>query len=71
MEDSIGSTQKVRDFLQVNRKAYSESCQTYSMERFAKIVNGFYPLAIFAKFLILDVWQVFEYVSKIPVHSQQ
>ena len=33
------------------------------VERFKKIVNGFYPLAIFTKVCILDVWQGSEYVS--------
>ena len=30
-------------------KAYSESCQTSKMKRFAKIVDGFLTLTIFAK----------------------
>ena len=33
------------------------------MELFAKIVNGFQLLAIFAKNSILDVWQASEYAS--------
>ena len=32
----------------MSTKAYSEPCQTLEMERFAKLVNGFRPLAIFA-----------------------
>ena len=34
---------------------YSESCQTSKMELFAKILNGFQLLTIFAKSSILDV----------------
>ena len=34
-------------------------------ERFAKIVNGFYPLTIFGKYSILDVWQGSEYSSEL------
>ena len=34
-------------------ETYSEPCQTFKMERFAKIVNG---LTVFAKRPILDVW---------------
>ena len=33
------------------------------MEHFAKIGNGFYPLTIFAKRSILDIWQGSEYAS--------
>ena len=33
------------------------------MERFSKAVNGFWPLTIYAKHFVLDVWQWFEYVS--------
>ena len=45
------------------------------MERFAKIVNGFKPLTIFAKRSILDVWQDTKSISKRkkslkkPIHS--
>ena len=35
-------------------EAYSEPFQTYSVERFAKIVNRFWPLNIFEKCSILD-----------------
>ena len=44
-------------------EAYSEPCQTSKIESFAKIVNGFMPLTIFAKRSILDVWQGSEYAS--------
>ena len=37
--------------------------QTSKMEHFAKIVNSFYPLTIFLKRSILDVWQGSEYTS--------
>ena len=43
--------------------SYSETCQTCKMEYFAKIVNGFETLTIFAKRSVLDVWQGFEYAS--------
>ena len=36
-------------------EAYSEPCQTSKIELFAKIVNGFQPLTIFAKSSVLDV----------------
>ena len=35
---------------------YSEPCQTYKMELFAKIFNGFPPLTVLAKSSILDIW---------------
>ena len=44
-----------------NSEAYSEPYQLSKMERFAKIINGFQPLTIFAKQSILDVWQDSEY----------
>ena len=34
------------------------------MEIFAKIVNDFQPLIVFAKSSILDVWQASEYASR-------
>ena len=36
-------------------EANSETCQTSKMEHFAKVVNGFQPLTIFAKRAMLDV----------------
>ena len=36
-------------------EAYSDPCQTSKMENFAKIVDGFQPLPIFAKRSIIDV----------------
>ena len=35
------------------------------MELFFKIVNGFQPLAIFAKSFVLDVWLGSEYASEV------
>ena len=35
------------------------------MERFAKIVNGFLRLTIFAKRSIFDVWKGCEYASEL------
>ena len=46
-----------------NKEKYSELCQISKMESFAKIVNGFQSLTIFAKRYILDVWQGSEYAS--------
>ena len=36
------------------------------MERFAKIINDFQPLTIFAKPSILDIWQGFIYAFGLP-----
>ena len=44
-------------------EAYSEACQTSKMELFAKTINGWKSLTIFAKISILDVWQGSEYTS--------
>ena len=43
--------------------AYSEICQTSEMERFAKIISGFYSLTFFTKRSILDVWHGSAYAS--------
>ena len=50
--------------MEANSKAYTEPFQTSKMEVFAKIVNGFLFLTIFAKSSILDVWQDFEFASE-------
>ena len=42
---------------------YSQPSQIFKMELFAKIVNTWKPLTIFAKNSILDIWQGSEYVS--------
>ena len=42
---------------------YSEAYQASKMKDFAKIVNGFQQLTIFAKSSILDVWQSSGYAS--------
>ena len=44
-------------------EACEELCKVSKMESFAKIVNGFKPLTIFAKLSILDVWLGSEYTS--------
>ena len=44
-------------------EAYTEHCQRYKIECFAKIVKGWSPLTIFEKPSILDVWQDFIYTS--------
>ena len=36
-------------------ETYSEHSQRFKMELFAKIMNGFQPITIFAKSSILDV----------------
>ena len=50
-------------------EAYSESCQTRKMELFAKLVNGWKLLTIFAKSSNLGVWQdsedAFEFIFDI------
>ena len=45
--------------------AHLEPSQTSKMEHFAKIVNIFKPLTIFAKTTILDVWLGSVYVSRV------
>ena len=39
-----------------NGRSFLEPSQTSKMELFAKRVNGFQPLTIFAKSSILDIW---------------
>ena len=46
--------------LLISKVLYSEPTQTFKMAIFAKIVNGFQPLTIFAKKPILDLWLCFE-----------
>ena len=48
--------------LTLTPEAYSDPCQTSKIERFAKIVNDWKPLTIFAKHSILDAWQGSVYV---------
>lgn len=42
-------------------EAYSDPCQTFTMKRFAKIVDSFQLLHIFTKSAIFDVWQSSKY----------
>ena len=44
--------------------------KTSKKERFAKIVNGFQPITIFAIRSILDVWQCSEYASVVTLKSK-
>ena len=44
--------------LKSHSEAYSELCQTPKRKLLPKIINGFWPLNIFTKNFILDVWQV-------------
>ena len=57
-------TSEMELFLQVASEATSESCQTFMMEIFVKIVKNEKPFTIFAKSSILDVWQGSEYTSE-------
>ena len=38
----------------VIKRQYSKPCQTSKTERFAKVINDFQPLTIFAKLSVLD-----------------
>ena len=49
--------------LKSHSDAYSEPCQTSKIKLLPKIVNGFWPLNIFTKNFILDVWQGSDYAS--------
>ena len=55
---------KTSEALEAISEAYAEPCQTFKMEIFANIVNGFLFLFIFAKSAILDVWQDSEFASE-------
>lgn len=44
---------------------YSESCQISKVELFARIVNGFQALIIFAKSATLDICRGSEYFSAV------
>ena len=46
-----------------NTESYAEPCQASKMECFVKMLNGFWPLTLFGKHFILDVWQGSEYDS--------
>ena len=45
---------------------YSEPFQTSKTENFVKVVYDFWPLTLFEKCLILDVWQGSKYASVSP-----
>ena len=49
---------RVRGGLKV--ETHSEPCQSLKISLFAKMVNGFQLLSVFAKCSVLDVWQDFE-----------
>ena len=51
---SLTTNSRVSDFQHL-AEAYSEPSRTYKMELFAKVVNRFHSLSIFAKCSILDV----------------
>ena len=57
------TTNKQNTFVEKISEVYSKHCQTFKMEIFAKIVNGFQPLTFFAKSSIVEVWQGSEYAS--------
>ena len=42
-------------------EVYTKPCQIFKKKCFAKIINGFLPLSIFAKRSILDIWEGSEY----------
>ena len=46
---------------------YSKPCQASKMKHFAKAVNGFWSLIMFAKCSIIGVWQISEYVSDLII----
>ena len=45
-------------------EAYSGPRQTFKLELFAKIVNGWELLTIFAKSFILSIWRSFDYAYR-------
>ena len=51
--------------MEADSEEYSEPCQTFKMEVFAKIVKGFSFFTIFAKNSILHVWQDSEFASAV------
>ena len=51
--------------IQKHKGAYSESCQTSKIGLFVKIIDDRRLLAIFAKSSIIDVFQGFEYASRV------
>ena len=53
--------------LEANLEAYSEPSQTSKLEVFAKIVNGFSFLTIFAKSSIVDIWKDSEFASEASI----
>ena len=61
-----GSTLWITGIL--SAKAYSKSCEASKIECFAKIVNGFKPLTIFAKRSILKVRKCSEHAIAIGRH---
>ena len=48
---------------QLSLAAYSDFCQMFKIESFAKIVSSFKALTFFVKCFILDVWQSSEYAN--------
>ena len=56
---------------QLNAEAYQEPSQAPKMELFAKIVNDFHSLTIFAKSYISDIWLGSECASEGIFEPQQ
>ena len=54
-----------------NAEAYLETCQTFKIENFSKIVNCFLPLTIFAIFSTLHIRPGSEYTSAIAIVTFQ
>ena len=55
----------------LSAEVYSESSQTSKMESFAKIIDFFHPLTIFAKSYILDMWLGSECASTVDTKLAQ
>ena len=56
-----------RCFIMNNAEAYLETCQTFKIQNFSKIVNCFLPLTIFAIFSTLHIRPGSEYTSAIAI----
>ena len=62
-ESMMRSTMLQLQLLLLRRDIFREPCQMPKMELFAKIVNGWKTVPIFANSPILNVWKGFEYNS--------
>ena len=62
----------------MDSEEYSEACQTSNIEHFAKVINVYKLLTVFAVHSILDIWPIPEYVSvtrasvfPLSIHKQE